>query len=101
MRSPNPRSEPVFVSAALAGWFARGTFSAEAAAELLVFGQRAAGAELLVSSVGLAACGQIGWLRAGFGRRWSEAGGNVMAGSCDVGPYRARRTRPRPRRAGR
>ena len=89
--SRNPRGEPVFVSAELAGWVARSGFSAEAAAELLVFGQRAAAAELLVSSVGLAACGQIGWLRAGFGRRWNEPNGSVLAGACDVGPYRARR----------
>ena len=87
----DPRQEPVFVSAALAGWLARGGFSAEATAELLVLGQRAAAAELLVSSVGLAACGQLGWLRGGYGRRWTEPSGSVMAGACDVGPYRARR----------
>ena len=88
---PAPRGEPVFVGAELSGWLARTGFSAEAAAELLVFGQRAAAAELLVSSVGLAACGQLGWLRGGFARRWSDPGGSVLAGACDVGPYRARR----------
>jgi hypothetical protein len=90
--APDPRRAPVFVSASLEGWVANKAFSAEAAAELLVLGQRAARGELLISSVGWAACGQLGWLRGGAARRWTEPTATVLAGSCDVGPYRARRS---------
>jgi len=53
-----------------------------------VFGLPVAGADALVSSVGAAACGRIGWLKAGFGYRWETGELAVMAGgACDVGSY--------------
>jgi len=92
---PTRPDQPVEVSAALAGWLTRTAFNAEAAAEVRLFGQRLASGEVVVSSAGFAACGQLGWFRTGFGHRWGEPG-SVFAGSCDVGPYRARRAQAGP-----
>jgi Tol biopolymer transport system component len=91
---PNPTqpNQPVEVSAALGGWVTRNAFNAEANAEVRLLGQRLASGELVVSSAGFAACGELGWFRAGFGRRWGEPG-SVFAAGCDVGPYRARAAR--------
>jgi hypothetical protein len=88
----DPRRKPVFVGASLDGWLSRTNFGAEGVAELIVLGVRAARAEMVLSNVGWAACGQLGWLRGGAAQRWSERDPSIMGGSCDVAVYRARKT---------
>lgn len=52
------------------------------------------GGEALVSSVGVAGCAEIdtflGDIRGGVGFRWGGSA-KLMGGSCDIGPWRARR----------
>ncbi|MCW2959282.1 MAG: hypothetical protein JWP18_2085, partial [Solirubrobacterales bacterium] len=85
------------VDARLAGWI-DGTraFSIEGSGTACVFSVACAGAEGVVSSEGLAACGYVTLLAVrvavGFGIRWPDDL-SVMAGVCDIGPYRASRVR--------
>jgi Calx-beta domain len=85
-----PATQPVRVVGTLGGWV-DGTlgFSARAVAQLRVLGFDIVGAELLVSSVGAAACGNVTpWLRAGFGYRWETRQLDVMGPwACSVAAY--------------
>lgn len=90
---PNPAEpdhQPVYFAATLNGWVdGSRAFDAEAAAILRVEGADVAGVQLLVSNVGIAGCGQIGWLYGGFGYRWVDRSLAVLGPwACDVGPYR-------------
>lgn len=85
----HPAGQPVYLAGALDGWVdgTRG-FSAHAVALLRVFGFDVAGAEVLVSSVGLAACGRVTWLEVGFGYRWDTKELELMGPwACSVGAY--------------
>jgi hypothetical protein len=88
-----PAKQPVFVQAELDGWVDSKGFNVEAAAQTYLLGVQLSRAEVLASTVGLAGCGQVLWLRAGFGYRWAGRVLTVMGQSCDVGPYRATRAR--------
>jgi Tol biopolymer transport system component len=88
-----PAKQPVFVQSELDGWVDSKGFNVEAAAQTYLMGVQLTRAEVLASNVGLAACGQLLWMRAGFGYRWAGQVLNIMGQSCDVGPYRATRAR--------
>ncbi|MEA2311219.1 MAG: hypothetical protein QOE28_1187 [Solirubrobacteraceae bacterium] len=88
-----PAKQPVFVQSELDGWVDGKGFNVEAAAQTYLMGVQLTRAEVLASTVGLAACGQVLWMRAGFGYRWVGRVLNIMGQSCDVGPYRATRAR--------
>ena len=88
-----PAKQPVFVQSELNGWVDQKGFNVEAAAQTYLLGVQLSRAEILASTVGLAGCGQLLWLRAGFGYRWVGNVLNVMGQACDVGPYRATRAR--------
>jgi hypothetical protein len=87
---------PVYVEGVLRGWVdGSAGFAAYAGARVDVLGLTLAGAEVLVSNVGIAACGKVTWLEAGFGYRW-ETGELAVMGpwACSVGGYEPVLERP-------
>ena len=77
------------ISAGLEGWASRSVVGAEGSAVVKLHGATLARAEMVLSQIGWAACGQIGWFRVGAARRYASGGIVLMAGGCDVAPYRA------------
>jgi hypothetical protein len=77
------------ISAGLEGWASRGAVGAEGAAAVKVYGATLARAEMALSNVGWAACGQIAWFRVGAARRFPNGSLMLIASGCDVAPYRA------------
>ncbi len=78
------------IKAGINGWFTSSAFNVEGKGEVCV--GYCFGAEAVLSSQGIAACGRVEiWgseVALGFGYRW---GGplSIMVLSCDVGPFRA------------
>ncbi|MDQ8043581.1 MAG: hypothetical protein REI11_03185 [Patulibacter sp.] len=83
----------VSLTASIDGWIdGVKAFNIEGHGTACVFSIACAGADAVVSSKGLAACGHVNLLgvevAVGFGIEW-PLDVSVMAPSCDIGPYRA------------
>jgi Tol biopolymer transport system component len=77
------------VTGDVTGWFDSKAFNIEGHVGVRVLGVDVA-ADLLGSSKGLAACGQIAFFRGGVGYDWTTKQVTVMGPFlCDVGPWRA------------
>ena len=77
------------LSAGLEGWASRCTVGGEGTATVKLYGATLAKAEMVISNVGWAACGQLGWFRVGAAPRLPGGTLVLMAAGCDVAPYRA------------
>jgi IPT/TIG domain/FG-GAP repeat len=88
-----PSEQPVYIEAFLTGWVdGPRAFDVEVGANVKIAGLFSVHADLLASNIGMAACGQVWFLKGGFGYYWATHELDIMGGSCDVGPWRP----PRP-----
>jgi FG-GAP repeat protein/List-Bact-rpt repeat protein len=86
-----PSDQPVYIEAYLQGWIdGPNAFDVEVGASLKIKDLFTVSADLLASNIGMAACGQIAFLRGGFGYTWATSHLDLMGPwSCDVGPWRS------------
>ena len=68
------------------GWADKRGFSAEAKSRICI-GDACQGGQVVLSSVGFAGCAEFGPLKLGGGYKWGGTP-DVIAGSCDLAPYR-------------
>ena len=78
----------ISLSGKAAAWVEPRAFDLEAAIDLTVLKTRIARAQLLISSIGVAGCGEIVGLKAGFGYDWETKRTDLFALSCDLDRWR-------------
>ncbi len=79
---------PIVIKGEASAWAEPDAFDLEAAVSLEVIKMRLARAEALISNIGIAGCGEIIGLRAGFGYTYRTDKTDILGLSCDLGPYR-------------
>jgi hypothetical protein len=88
-----PEDQPVYIKGFISG-FVDGTtaFDVEAGVQVSLKALQllTLKADLLVSNIGVAGCGQVGFIDAGFGYTWATHHLTLMGPwLCDVGPWRS------------
>jgi hypothetical protein len=83
----DPDDALIAINGSLLGWVQPPNFEAQASVALKVVGIDVAGADLLVSSDGWAACGHIGPFAGGFGQHWGHSVDVMGPFGCDISGY--------------
>jgi hypothetical protein len=88
----NPLFQVVSVRGEANAWVEPNAFNMEASITAKVIGITLARAEGLLSSKGIAGCGEIVGIRGGFGYDYATDKTDLFGNSCDLAPYRPVRT---------
>ena len=86
----DPKDQTFKLSGTAYGWTNGDKYDIEAGLNMTLMKTAVAGVQGVFSDVGIAACGKIAWLEAGFGYTRADDHWTLMGPLvCDIGPYRS------------